>query len=560
MVGPLSRLISLADDLDYALCSGSDNSEAPGSKTRVVFLSLGDGRSRAVTSHGSASTVREGCKQLIARRQRPDHRNNNLWRWARIDVATVVREISWVELKDLFNRVKRNYFHHGIAFDKDMKTPITESELLGWSLLYSSEHTQSFPRENLLRRFSKERFGRSFGWPKDDDVKMYLFSTISGFCDHSSSFLLENDGPYRGYRKINNWGQGEILLDLIKRSTHYLSQQISEEGKYFYGRWPCFDKRIDTYNTLRHFSSTYALLEGWEFTREENHLIQAKRALDWGLFHYSVALSDVHLGSSVDKKFLKDINGEIKLGGISHVVLALCKYQELTGDIRYREVIQAFARGIGHMQDLARKGFIHVLMSDTFEIHAKFRTIYYDGEALFALVKAYEATGDSEFIDRALRAASDFIEDDHWKAHDHWLAYGFAALFCYSPRREFLKFGLDNIKDYLGFIKKRITTYPTLLELCTATQRLVDQASGIEECEDLLDSFDQCAFSEAMNHRARYLVNGFFWPEIAMFFRRPNAILHSFFIRHHAFRTRIDDNEHYISGLCAFQKLISRPR
>lgn len=560
MSGPLARLIALADELDNQFSASTCDSGILGIGKRLVFLSLGDGRSRAVTADAIAPTVRDSCKRIIANKKFSNLRRTTLWRWARIDVAVNITEISWGDLKKLFSKTKRNYFKYGIAFGEKLSTPITEAELLGWSLLYSPEHKQSFPRETLLRRFSQDRFGVPFGWPQDDEAKMFLFSTLSGFCDHSSACLLEADGPYRGYRIINDWNDCVVLSDLIKRSTHYLSRQIGADGEYCYGRWPCFDKRIPTYNTLRHFSSTYSLLEGWEFTRQAIHLAQAKRALDRGLQLYTETLNPLSSDSEGDVRFLREINGEIKLGGTAHVVLALCKYQELTGDICYRDAIAAFARGLGYMQDLAQQGFVHVLNYKTFAIHAEFRTIYYDGEALFALVQAYEATGDGDFIKRALRAARDFIADDHWKAHDHWLAYGFAALFRYSPQREFLQFGLDNIRGHLSFIMTRITTYPTLLELCTATHRLIHQARGRDECQDLLDEFDMPLFMEAMNHRARYLVNGFFWPETAMFFRKPDSILNSFFIRHHAFRARIDDNEHYISGFCAYHKLLSQCR
>ncbi|MCT0224891.1 glycosyltransferase [Synechococcus sp. CS-1328] len=552
----------MADELDQELNSPTNNnfSDLQDNGGRHVFLSLSNGQTRAFTSHDKAQTVREACTRLITRHQSKNQNKSTLWRWARIDVIASAKTMRWGELKHLIRNTKRNYFEYGIAFDEAMTSPVTESELLGWSLLYSSEDPMSFPRESLLRQFSKNRFGNSFGWPTDDQAKVVLFKTIGGFCDHQFTHRLAVEGPYRGYRELTNWTADHTLLNLISRSTNYLSQQVSEEGQYCYGRWPCFDRHIRTYNTLRHFSSTYALLEGWELTQEPHHLNQARRALDWGLTRYSMFLDASKADSSASTCFLRDINNEIKLGGTAHVALALSKYQELTGDNRYNATILAFARGIGHLQDLAEHGFVHVLEADSLEVKDVHRIIYYDGEALFALVRAYEATGEREFLDRALRAADDFIADEHWKAHDHWLAYGFSALFHYSPRREFLQFGLDNIRGYLNFIKTRITTYPTLLELCTATQRLIAQAEGMPDLEDLLNAFDLNSFNQAMAHRARYLVNGFFWPETAMFFRKPESVANSFFIRHHGFRTRIDDNEHYISGLCAYYKLRRQPQ
>src|SRR5690606_5051146 len=100
---------------------------------------------------------------------------------------------------------------------------------------------------------------------------------------------------------------------------------------------------------------------------------------------------------------------------------------------------------------------------------------------------------------------------------------------------------VQNIAGYLDFILKRETTYPTLLELSMAFEAMLQRIKIVHpEMIHVLEGLDVEKFHRALHHRAHYLLNGFFWPEFAMYFAKPEKVVGSFFIRHHSFRVRID--------------------
>lgn len=121
----------------------------------------------------------------------------------------------------------------------------------------------------------------------------------------------------------------------------------------------------------------------------------------------------------------------------------------------------------------------------------------------------------------------------------------------HRPLEKYFQFGLDNAKDKLTYIYNRETTYPTFLELTVAAYKMVQRMKGTEHAH-LLENFDEQQLIATIHKRAEYQRNGFFYPELAMYYKNPQRIEGSFFIRHHSFRTRIDDVEHYLSGYIAY--------
>lgn len=538
---------------------------------QVMLISVSDGyeRARVTSVRLELSSLRAGnwaallpvLKQALTQLEK---RFNHPLVWCRLEWPFAVREWYWQTLKQDIKRYKRNYFRSGLAFvgKKFPRLLLTEMELNANACLYAgSQVAHAEVNQSHLERYIKAHHGSSQMPDFTANMAVWSFSTVGVFIDVTGG----KPSVHALDTRPRHWGKRALppltavsTGELIARSTRFLGKQVSEDGRYVYGYFPCFDRRINTYNVLRHASSTYALLEGYE-TCADQRLLSDEQL---GLVHQQIAWALSGLCSEFiihrqEAAYVVDTGNIIKLGANAVTILALVKYHQVTGDDRYADLADALALGISKMQE-ADGSFVHILNAADLSIKEKARIIYYDGEAAFALMRLYDHTRNSRWLDCVVKALDYFIDSGHEKANDHWLAYCANELVTYLPERRYFAFAVRNISGYVDFIRERITTFPTLLELSMAFHKTLLKLEARPELADVLNGFDVRAFYQALHARANYLLNGFFWPEVAMYFKAPTTIVDGFFIRHHSFRVRIDDVEHYLSGLVAYQQMLRK--
>ncbi|HDT8452471.1 TPA: poly(glycerol-phosphate) alpha-glucosyltransferase, partial [Staphylococcus pseudintermedius] len=244
------------------------------------------------------------------------------------------------------------------------------------------------------------------------------------------------------------------------------------------------------------------------------------------------------------------------LGQNASFIFAVCEYLRVNpNDDIYLKYAQKVARGILSMINMNNMETIHVLNYPDLSIKERFRIVYYDGEASLALLRLYQLDQNSNWLNTVEMLFEKFISKNYWKYHDHWLGYCTNELVKIVPKEEYFKFGIKNVVGHLDYIYQRETTFPTFLELLMATYHLIEaaKANGFEKLVE--DMIDEEKFIKTIHKRADYQRTGYFYPEVAMYFKNPRRTLGSFFIKHHGYRVRIDDVEHYLSGYVQYQKV-----
>ncbi|PER29269.1 hypothetical protein CN476_02285 [Bacillus cereus] len=519
---------------------------------KIAFVSVGFLNKRAFVWQ----TRHENSNRIWTKIERHIDRYYNVSPWIKIDVVDSVRTMSYEELQQQFSTIERNnYFRYGIAFDNRFEVAFLEQEINANEILKPGPNYRISQLGNVdlhfdfnnLNKYIFEKYKRPLFLKEEmlHSKVLHIFTTKSFLIEESGTLVdLQKRELYNGIRFINGKNEKKLLTHIVEEGGKFLVNQLSNDGKFVYGYFPCYDRTLTSYNTIRHFSSLYALLEVLEYTKDFSMVKKIKSSIDWGIKHLSKLVDN-------QRFFFESTNREIKLGAQGMALLALSKYMSITGSREYESSCLQVVSALERMVDKAGNT-VHVLDGETLQVVEEFRTVYYDGEAVFGLMRLYTLVQDKHILELAQRIFDRLIEKKYWKYHDHWLSYAANEITYYINCPDYFDFGIRNAFEHLEFIDKRETAYPTLLELMNSAHLLIEKCK--KEHPELLEKYDVEKFEKIRTKRARHEITGVFLPEIAMYFKNPQKIQYGFYSRHDRFRTRIDDAEHFLSGFINYLK------
>ncbi|ENV35614.1 hypothetical protein [Acinetobacter gerneri] len=513
-----------------------------------VFFSYGDKSIRCRVWNAVDKDYDKVVKRTLNFIDKLYEKNNRLPEFLKFDFAKNIEERKWTDLvKEVSEQKHNNHYRKGIAFDENLSICFLEQEIYAKAIIRGVVYNEPnfFDEKNLNDAIKKKYTNVKANYSLNKIEKVWVFDTQAVFFENNQLIDLMSTGPENGIRVLKG-NKKEHIKELVLNNAKFLHNEILESGRLVYGYFPAYNREIKSYNTVRHCTAIYALLETLEVYYNEAYLPKIRTAMQYAIDH---------LYKEVDgKAFMIDGNEpdlEIKLGSNAAAIFMFAKYQEIIGDSKYQKYAEMLAEGIRFMID-GKGETTHVLSFPSLAVKEKFRIVYYDGEAALGLLRLYQINQNPILLETVKLMFEHFITKKYDKYHDHWLSYCTNELTKICPEKKYFEFGLNNYLKHMDFIKNRKTAYATFLEMMMSAYKMVVRLKeqGFTNLVNMA-KFDE--LKDLIELRVEFQrATGYFYPEMAMYMAKPEKILNAFYVRHDRFRTRIDDQEHNLSGYVAY--------
>lgn len=443
-----------------------------------------------------------------------------------------VTDIQKIKSEEINKKCSSEYFKYGIAFDKNFEQVILEEQINAHNLL-NNQKTQLDLEEINRNFFVDEKLEKI---PEE----IYLFKTDSYYYENQKWIKLEEENGYK-IRELEV--SEEKLNEIIKQASQRLINMEEENGKYIYGFTTNTGQEMNDYNIVRHAGTVWSQVLAYNENPSDELKIHIERAIEYLINNFCVSYNQ-------DINHIKMIEAdEIVLGGDALTLLMLAEYENTFKENKYIETCNKIANGILSMQN-DDGSFNHSYNLDL-TLKEKTVTVFYDGEAIYALMKLYKILPREDIYEAVTKAIDFFIENNYVSHGDHWISYGMSEYIKYNQEDKYIKFALDNYFENRGSLSSTTRYNPTNSEMLLATYNTYLYLKQNNPENEIVKNFNISGLKKTINRTIKNLYKYYIEPEVAMYFECPDKVKYGFHSLDN--RMRIDDIQHSMSAIIAYK-------
>lgn len=498
----------------------------------AVFFSVSDRTERAQVCSGTGDTPEAAWENAVHKTETMLRRTGLRPEWVKADLVYDSNTVSTANLKTALLDSAPSSLRYGLALDGEFKAALLEEELNGAGIY---DYETGGVSLNAMNRYLRNA-GRKAQTTLP--TEFIAFRCFSWLCDEQGTVYelgaRERDQGRRSLEALDEDYAAELVCD----AAAWLGRQVGEDGSISQALDARFDRESETDEGGYHVQALLAMLSGYRLKPDK----ELKKAIDSALGF----LAERIVRDPRGRLYLYDEEAEeIRLGDCAQLVLVLTEYMDVFEDDRYREQCIALGEGILNQFDTETGTFRHVLNSN-FARKEQERSVSYDGQAVCALCRLYGLTEGERWLNAAGTAADRLVSEEYSAYADPWASRAMSELIEYEPDRVeyyalLLETGQRNLDRIAGGENPMPADLEILMLACETEDRLTQNGGAA-------GGFDSQRILETIADRADRQLNGYFYPEYAMYMERPDRILGTFMDRRENFRVSVDDVSRIVAG------------
>src|SRR5690625_1114998 len=210
--------LSLNDMLQSLYTKLEKKSEQIKTDNFHIFLSVTDGRQRAIVVNEKANTFAESWKKTTQSLKKKLFMKKVKPQWMKADIVTSIDSISFQQLMNDLGSIRKNHFSKGSSLDKNFNNAFLEQEVNGNVFFHPWERNNVKIHFENVNHYIKDFRDSSFRVNPDKLRDVFLFDTVSIFHDGYEIYEQYNEMIHQGSRKNSNDNE---ILSFINNSSQY---------------------------------------------------------------------------------------------------------------------------------------------------------------------------------------------------------------------------------------------------------------------------------------------------------------------------------------------------